>query len=377
MDEDRADTVKGGIILMDLTCYLPQLQLEHPIMPAAGPPVGDGRRGLLARQGGAAALVTKTISRKKATVPRPYLAQQGAGMLNAELWSELSPGEWLEEEMPRLQELDCPLIISVGYQQDDMEFLIPRFHPYAQAFELSTHYLGGDLTPMVAAIKTARKLTHRPLFLKISPGVNLPQVVQAAESAGADALVLINSLGPCFDFHLPSNSPLLGSRDGCGYLSGPALFPLALGAVLQAAQLSSLPLIGVGGISTGEDVVKMIMAGASAVQVCTQVILEGPSTYRRLVEETSKVLETLPASSLKQVQGRILQEIPPKRSWKIPPPKVEESICTGCQRCFFSCTAQAIYQKGDKVAIKGDRCQRCGLCWSRCLKKAITWEGRA
>lgn len=361
---------------MDLSTTFCGIQLQHPVMPAAGPPVRDGERGRMALEGGASCIVTKTISRSRAQIPRPYLTQQGDGMLNAESWSERSPWDWLAEDIPLLKVGGAPLIISLGYTAADMEYLVPRFSPHASALELSTHYLGNDSTPMVQAVEKARELTDLPLLVKVSPGGDIAQIVKAAEEAGADGLVLINSLGPCLDFQLFPWRLLLGSKDGCGYLSGPPIFPLALGAVLQAAQISSLPIIGVGGIRQGEDVVKMVMTGASAVQVCTQALLEGPSIYRRLKEETGAVLERLHLSSLQEAKGRLLKEIPPLHHPQLLP-RVNAGDCSGCGRCLLSCSFGALIMEEKKAFIREERCQRCGLCSSRCLQGAITWEGMA
>ena len=134
---------------------------------------------------------------------------------------------------------------------------------------------------MVAAIRAAKDALDVPVFVKLSPlGREMGRAATLAQAAGADAIVAINSFGPCLSIDIETGLPRMGGADGYGWLSGPALKPLALRCVHDVARAVDIPVIGCGGVSRGTDAIEMIMAGASAVQVCTAAILRGPARIR-------------------------------------------------------------------------------------------------
>jgi hypothetical protein len=126
------------------------------------------------------------------------MAEISHGFLNAELWSELPPERWIEREYAIAREAGLPVIVGLGYTADDIADLAPRVRPFADAVELSTHYIGEDAGPMIAAIKAAKRALDVPVFVKLSPlGREMRRAAEQAAAAGADAIVAINSFGPC------------------------------------------------------------------------------------------------------------------------------------------------------------------------------------
>jgi dihydroorotate dehydrogenase subfamily 1 len=330
--------------MADISVKLFDLTLKNPVMPAAGPPIKDAEMAKKAKDGGTGAIVTKTISTEAAEVPRPNMAQTRGGFMNTELWSEMGPDHWLKNEYPQIKELGLPVIVGLGYSAEQINELVKKTEPYADAFELSTHYLGSDTSPVVKSIKAAKKATDKPVMVKLSPQIDIPKFAKAAEEAGADGLVLINSFGPTLDFNIESGKPLMGSEDGYGWLSGEAIFPLALRAVFQAVKTVDIPVLAVGGISTGEDAVKMIMAGASAVQTCTAAILKGPKIYGKIAKEINDYLEEHDYDNLDQIRGLAIT----------------------------SCVYDANYLDDDnKIVIEAAKCAGCGLCVTRCNFDAL------
>ncbi|MTI94155.1 MAG: 4Fe-4S dicluster domain-containing protein [Firmicutes bacterium] len=346
------------------------LKLMNPVMPAAGPPVKDGEAAIAAAQGGAGAIVTKTISDKPAPVPKQCMAEIKGGFLNTELWSELSPEQWLEREYPRVKEAGLPVIVGLGYTAEQINYLAQKVAPFADALELSTHYLGDDPSPVVAAVKAAKAAVDLPVYVKLSPQIDLKLFGTAAQEAGADGLVLINSLGPCLDIDLETGKPLMGSKTGYGWLSGRAIFPVALRAVYEAYKHVDIPILGVGGISSGEDAVKMIMAGAQAVQICTAAILQGPGIYGKIARQLEKWLDDHGYESLEEIHGLAHkhQREEDLQQWL---PVVDAEKCTACGACARSCVYHAI-EIQDYAIIDEERCFGCGLCITRCKFDAIS-----
>ncbi len=350
------------------------LEFSNPILPAAGPTSKDGAALQAAADGGAGGLVTKTISVRAAEVPRPCMAEIRGGFLNTELWSELPKEQWIETEYKMARATGLPVIVGLGYTAEQIRELAPLVMPFADALELSTHYVGNNIAPIIDALTAAKKAVDVPVFMKLSPHPNIQEIALALEDAGADALVMINSFGPCLSIDLETGLPLMGSKDGFGWLSGAAIKPLALRCVYDAARVVKIPIFGVGGISNGRDAAEMLMAGASAVQVCTEAILRGPTVYGKIVRELNSFLDEHSYASVDEISGRTVRLM---RQHGAPhalgAPAVDMERCVLCGICEKSCVYGAIHQ--DKEAklleINEEKCFHCGLCVTRCKLRAI------
>jgi dihydroorotate dehydrogenase (NAD+) catalytic subunit len=352
------------------------ITFPNPVLSAAGPNSKDGAMCQAAARGGVGGIVTKTISVKPADVPRPSMAEVKGGFLNTELWSELPKEQWLAKEYRTAKETGLPVIISLGYTTDEIAELAPLVRPYADALELSTHYVGNDTSPIVSALKAAKAAVQVPVLMKISPHPNIQEIVKAVEDAGADGLVMINSFGPCMAIDVESGLPLMGSKEGYGWLSGPAIKPLAVRCVYDAAKVARIPIFGVGGIASGRDVAEMLMAGAAAVQVCTAAILRGPDVYGKMVKELADFLDSHGYADLSEIKGlahRKMAERLFRTTGDVP--LVDQRHCTLCGICESSCAYNAIVSS-DQLVIDEEKCFGCGLCVTRCPKKALRLPGR-
>jgi len=347
------------------------IEFVNPVMPAAGPPVKDGAMCQAAARGGAGGIVTKTISVLPADVPRPCMAEVKGGFLNTELWSELPKEQWLASEYKLAQQTGLPLLIGLGYTAEQISELAPLVAPYATALELSTHYVGNDISPIINALKAAKAAVDIPVFMKMSPHPNIQEIAKAVEAAGADGLVMINSFGPCLGIDLETGLPLMGSQEGYGWLSGAAIKPLALRCIYDAARVVNIPIIGVGGVTNGRDVAEMFMAGASAVQVCTEAILKGPNIYGKIVRELDEFLDSHGYTSVEEIKGLAIRKMAARSGAKaLPIPMVNQQKCTLCGLCEVSCVYDAI-SRGQELRIDPEKCFSCGLCISRCKQQAL------
>ena len=330
-----------------------------------------------AAHGGAGGLVSKTISVRAAEVPRPCMAEIRGGLLNTELWSELPKEQWIAAEYRLARETGLPLIVGLGYTAEQIAVLAPMVRPFADALELSTHYVGSNLAPILAALRAAKDAVDIPVFMKLSPHTNIQEIALALEDAGADGLAMINSFGPCLGIDLETGLPLMGSQAGFGWLSGPAIKPLALRCVYEAARVVRIPIFGVGGIASGRDAAEMLMAGASAVQVCTEAILHGPAVYGKIARELNAFLDEHGYSSLDEISGLTVRRMRQRGAPRaVGAPRADLSRCVFCGVCEKSCPYGAISQ--DKAAqslqIDGERCFACGLCVTRCKRHALSME---
>ena len=349
------------------------LEFENPVLPAAGPPGWNGEALRRCAEGGAGGLVSKTISVDGARVPTPNMASVRGAFLNTELWSEIPPRQWVLRECVMARATGLPFIVSLGYSAKEIAALAPMFRPFADAFELSTHYIGDDAGPMVDAIQAAKSAVDVPVFVKLSPFRDVTSAAQAAQKAGADGIVAINSFGPTMAIDVETGAPVMGSQSGYGWMSGPAIRPLAVRCIFDIACAVDLPIMGVGGVSHGVDAIELIMAGASVVQVCTAGILRGASVYGKIASEMDNWLDAHGYAGVNDIRGLAVAR---KQAHRVRhehvPPDYDSAKCNGCTRCVQSCVYQAIHMQDDKAVLVQDRCYGCGLCATRCPTRALT-----
>lgn len=289
------------------------LHFRNPILPAAGPNVGNGEQLRRAAEGGAGGLLAKTVSVWPAEVPRPDMVRWGGtGMLNAELWTELPLEDWLDREydigLAAARRHGIPFLASIGYTPDDLRSVGPRVEAKGvDAIEFSVHYL--DPARLVETARALREAVRVPIIAKLSPHKGDLGDLAAAIEPYVDAFACINSYGPALTIDVDRAEPVLGSELGYGWLSGTPIRPLALRSVFEVARRVKKPVIGVGGISTARDVIAFFMAGASLVEVCTAILLRGQGYFARLAQGVSDWLDAHGYEDIAQVRGLYLRRL--------------------------------------------------------------------
>lgn len=264
---------------VDLSVDLAGIRLANPILSASGtfgyaqefaPYLDLNRLG---------AIVVKTITRHaRAGNPAPRIAETPAGMLNAIGLQNVGLEAFIREKLPYLRTLRPPLIVNVaGHSVEDFRDLVKRIGDEEGVagieLNLSCPNVAGGLDfstdPAMTArvVRAARDATRLPLFAKLSPNVtDIVSIACAAAEGGADGLSLINTLvGMAIDVR--TREPRIGNLTGG--LSGPAIRPVAVRMIWQVARAVRLPIIGMGGVETGENAAELMLAGATAVAVGT------------------------------------------------------------------------------------------------------------
>lgn len=299
---------------MDLSVKLPGLNLKNPIIPASGC-FGFGREFAdlydLSKLGGIA--IKSATPKERLGNPAPRIAETPMGMLNAIGLQNKGVDHIIEHELPFLAKYDTEIIANVaGATEEDYIEVIKKLNdqPVVKAYELNISCpnvkhggIGLGTTPELAAniTRLAKEAAAKPVYVKLSPNVtDIVSIAKAVEEAGADGLVLINTLmGMRID--LKTGKPLLANTTGG--LSGPAIKPIAIRMVYQVAQAVNIPIIGVGGLSTAEDVLEMFNAGASAVEIGAANFVD-PMVCLKIIEDLPEVLEKYGYKSLEEAKGR-------------------------------------------------------------------------
>jgi len=276
-----------------------QIKMKNPTALAAGV-LGSTSASLnWAARSGAGAVVTKSFGLEpNKGYPNPTTVEVEGGIINAIGLS--NPGvERFKEELKKLDG-NVPQIASIyGSTPEDFSQIASKVHNLVDALELNVSCphamegcgasIGQDPNLTTQIVKAVKKTVKSPVLVKLTPNVtDIVEIARAAESGGADALTLINSLGPGMRIDLETANPVLSNR--FGGMSGPAIKPVALRCVYQVSQEVELPVMGVGGIMDYKDVVEFLYAGASCVQVGTAVMYNGLDVFREITSGLEKFM---------------------------------------------------------------------------------------
>jgi dihydroorotate dehydrogenase (NAD+) catalytic subunit len=299
----------------DLTARIGALTLPNPIVAASGTfGYGDefADRLDLSHLGG---IVTKTVTlAARAGNPPHRIVETPAGMLNSIGLENVGLEAFRKKKLPRLAELPCAVIASLGGETpEELERLVEALEGerglagYEINFSCPNVKAGGarywaNASLLESTCKSLKRRTSRPLWAKLSPNVTDPaEMARAAEAGGADAVTLVNTfVGTAVD--LATRTFRLGRPTGG--LSGPAIKPLALAQVHEVSNAVAIPVVGMGGIASVDDVLEFLMVGAVAVEVGTAHFFT-PSAGVSLADRLARRLGELGFASVKEIVGAI------------------------------------------------------------------------
>ena len=245
--------------------------------------------------------------------PTPRIAECDAGMINAVGLQNPGVDKVLAEELPKLKKCFYkPVMANVsGFSVEDYAYTVEKLDAENQIgwFEVNVscpNVHGGGMSfgtsPEAAAevTRACRKVTKKPLLIKLSPNVtDIVSIAKACEDAGADGISMINTmLGMRID--LKTKKPIIANK--MGGFSGPAIKPVALRMVYQVYDAVKIPIVGMGGISTAEDVIEMMLAGATAVEVGAANLVD-PYVCKEIIDKLPEVMHKYGINDLKDIIG--------------------------------------------------------------------------
>lgn len=306
-----------------LAMSLPGLDLKNPIIPASGC-FGFGQEYAdyydLNQLG--SIMIKATTRHPRYGNATPRVAETPAGMLNAiglqnpgvdAVLSEKLP--WLEQHFP-----DLPIIANVaGFSNEEYAYVSGKISqaPNVKAIELNIscpnvdHGNNGLLIGQVPelayqAVKAAVEASSVPVYVKLTPSVaDITLLAKAAENAGATGLTMINTLVG-MRFNLKTRQPILAN--GTGGMSGPAVFPVALKLIRQVAQMTNLPIIGMGGVDSADKAIEMMVAGASAIGVGTANFTD-PFACPKIIQDLPKRMEVYGIDTLENLRQEVRESL--------------------------------------------------------------------
>ena len=300
--------------MVNLTTKLCGIELDNPIIPASGT-FGFGYEfaelydinilGSLSFKG--------TTREARFGNPTPRIAECSSGMLNAVGLQNPGVDKVISEELPRLFSVfNKPVMANVsGFSEEEyvdtvrkldsvdkigwfeVNISCPNVHGGGMSFGTSPE-MAGKVT------KAVRAVTKKPIIIKLSPNVtDIVSIAKACEAEGADGVSLINTLmGMRID--LRKRAPIIKNKTG-GF-SGPAILPVAVRMVYQVYEAVKIPIVGMGGVSRAEDVIELMLAGATAVEVGAQNLVD-PYACKRIIEDLPSVMEKYRINSLSEIIG--------------------------------------------------------------------------
>ncbi|MBQ8067465.1 MAG: dihydroorotate dehydrogenase [Solobacterium sp.] len=245
--------------------------------------------------------------------PTPRIAECSMGMLNAVGLQNPGVEAVINEELPKLKPVfHKPVMANIsGFSVDDYVYTAKKLDAEDQVGWLEINIscpnvhgggmsFGTDPDAAYEVIHAVRQVTKKPLIAKLSPNVtDITAIAKACENAGADAVSLINTLlGMRID--LKTKKPVLANTTGG--LSGPAVFPVAVRMVYQVHKAVSIPVIGMGGVSSAQDVIEMMMAGATAVEIGAANLVD-PFACPKIIEELPAVMDRCGIENLTDIIG--------------------------------------------------------------------------
>ncbi len=300
--------------MADLSVKIAGVEFKNPVIPASGA-FGYGREYErfypLSNLGGISIKGT-TATKRPGNLP-PRIAETYSGMLNSVGLQNPGIDHFIKIEFPNLKKKDTVIIANIAGSTVDEYVGIAKKLDATDVDMIEVNIscpnvkeggaaFGTSCESAANVTKEIRRITTKPLIVKLSPNVtSISDIAKAVEAEGADSVSLINTLlGMRIDIN--SKKPIL--HNNVGGISGPAIFPLAVRMVWQVANAVKIPVIGMGGISTWEDAVEMMLAGASAVQVGA-ALFSNPYAPLEIIEGLNAYLDNNKISSIKDIIGKV------------------------------------------------------------------------
>ncbi len=376
------------------------IQLENPCLLSSASPTQNKESIAKALKMGWAGAVTKTCAPDHLLAPDPanrFAVMRNndgeiCGFENIEGLTQKTSTYWENAVHELKREFPAKVIIAsimADSNRQSWQDLAKRLEAAgADAIEMNLscpHFrltdsmgatIGKDEDKSAMITAWVKESIQIPVIVKLTPNVsNIQEIARSVVNAGADALAAINTVQVLIGIDIDTFDPLpaVNGNSAFGGYSGAAVKPIGLRCVAQIAQVTNVPIHGIGGIMKWQDVVEYFAAGASCVQICTAVMLHGYQIITPLLKGLEDYLECKDLQNLQEITGAALTKIKAREQlnmqWRIHSTVVAPEKCTHCGRCLISCSesGKAAIRFIDKnISVDINRCDGCSLCTHVC-----------
>ncbi|MEA4947706.1 MAG: hypothetical protein VB058_09160, partial [Oscillospiraceae bacterium] len=352
---------------MDLSVDIAGVKLKSPIISSSSVDGMDGERIGIVSEYNLGAATTKTIVKNMQVDVLPNMKMvRGASMINCVFGANLTAEQWFDEEFPKARAAGIPIIANMaGVTPEEAVELAQGCEAAGASFieyPSACPHMGNILEAMYPGLKVpmpevndprdyarqieaVKKAVRIPVIAKFSAifHLNCKAWARAAVDAGADAISAADSIGPVMGINIEDGQPLLGGPKGYGGLTGAALKPLVLRMVLEITEEVDVPVIGIGGISSGAEAVEYSMAGATAVGLSSASVLNGYELYGDVYDGIVEFMKRKGYNSLADFRGLTHQRIRERQEKKqqilhqVLLPQRNKNKCTACGNCVAAC----------------------------------------
>lgn len=379
------------------------IDFENPFILASAPPTAKIESIDKAFELGWGGAVFKTITpndlemiEASARYATWKVGTKVCGLENIELLSHLTVQEWLDGIKYLRQKHPTKVQIAsimAPVVKEEWQKLVQTFNQSEiDAFELNFSCPHGmpekgigmaiGTHPEISAMitKWVKEVAQKPVFVKLSPNVsNIVEIAQAVEDAGADGLAAINTVQSLMGIDLDTFEPLpkVNGKTTYGGYSGAAIKPIGLRCVAQLRQNSNLPILGMGGICNWHDGAEYMCVGADAVQICTEVMVNGYAIIGALKKGLSDYLESKGFNSPADLKNKSIARLSAHKDLdkqKQLYPHIDDAVCAKCGKCVTICDESehnALSLIDGHIVLDKDACVGCSLCSHICAKSAI------
>ena len=361
------------MFLANLSVNFAGIELEFPTAISAGPLTRNGISiKKAAQQYGVGAVITRTVFKEAVDTPRPSMVAVKENLLNFDWWA--MGAKQMVKELKIAKEGKKPVIASIMGKIDDLVG-IAKLLGDAGADMLELPIGAPSLEELGDDIKRIKEVIEIPLGVKIGPNIqDIPRYAKTIEQAGADFISGINTLGPGLAIDIFTGKPLLGARFGYGYLSGPAIKPIAVRCIAEISKTVKIPILGGGGIADGKDAIEMFMVGATCIHLHTAAILRGLGIFEKIIKEIEDFMDRMGYKSIGEIKGLSLHHMKEEATYTLYPATVNPELCNGCGICERICVYDAIKVEEGIAKVNREVCFGCGLCKTKCPTQAIKLE---
>ncbi len=357
------------------------LGLKNPVMVAAGPWARDGESIRKLLEAGAGAVVTESIVSDALDDVSPRIVYDGKGAQNIRLYSDIQVEGW-EREMEIAKSAGGVVIASVSANTpSEAAYIASKMERFgADAIEISISNPAFEGMEVMASKKeyvssfTAEVVANVsvPVLVKLSQtATNIVEVAKAAKEAGASGISCINTIRCILGVDIDTMEPALATYGG---YSGAPIRPIGLAAVASVAQSVDLPVCGVGGIENYRHALEYIMLGASAVQIGTAVMVNGPKVITGIVDDLEGWFSSRNISDVNAIKGAAMRKLKSFDEMKIEPIVCQSTggnCADDCRACVDACMYDAILKTSDDVSVNISKCTGCGICKSICPEQKL------